>query len=374
MSSQDHELVIEDERVTERRYAEEGWERQRTRPRPPSWTGRRVPDPPAAVSGEFAGRVALRNPDDMLGERRDFYLAEKHANVDGVEVYSWNNPIACAFYRRNHRHDSFPGIRGLCEDVVAVRSFSHSKGEIDDYQDNFLAAGVPANPFPTRGLVIPEAPKRQLPDRSKSQQAESDKSEPDQPAAQSDSVIYDGAGVRAEALLRAQLHAPRAEGLGPVLSTLQSEQYEFVTVPARESVVIEGQPGTGKTIVASHRAAYLVGEQTAPEGRVSGKVLIVGPTPGYSRHIRDVIERLADNRERIVVLSVPELMQTLLRAANEAQGPASRTWQDVDWTLGRLSTLAIDRHRSTQGSTPVVERIYEYLRSNNVANQPHTKK
>lgn len=374
MSSQDHELVIQDERVTERRYAEEVRERQRAHPRPPSWTGTRVPDLPPVVSSEFAGRVALRGSDEMLGERRDFYLAERYANVDGVEVYSWNAPIACAFYRRNHQHDSFPGIRGLCEDVVAVRSFSHTKGEIDDYQDNFLAADSPENPFVNRGLVIPQAPRRQLPTRPTPQPANSAENEPDAPAAQADSSIYDGDGVRAEALLRAQLHAPRTDGLGPVLSTLQAEQYEFVTVPARESVVIEGKPGTGKTIVASHRAAYLVGEQTAPEGKVDGKVLVVGPTPGYSRHIRDVIERLADDRGRIVVLSVPELMQRLLRTTQEPEGVASRTWQDVDWTLGRLSTLAIDRHRSSQGSSPTVKRIYEYLRSNSVVAQPLTTK
>jgi len=373
MSSNDHELVIEDERVTERQYAEKVRKSETSRPRPPSWTGRKVPDLPSAVSGELAGRIALRGPDEMLGERRDFYLAEKHANVDGVEVYSWNAPIACAFYRRNHRHEAFPGIRGLCADVVAVRSFSHYRGEIDDYQDNYLTSDVPADPFPNRGLVIPKAPKRKLPDRTKPQPVISAESEPDQPAAQSDSSVYDGEGVRAEALLRAQLHAPRAEGLAPVLSTLQAEQYEYVTIPARESVVIEGKPGTGKTIVASHRAAYLVGEQTAPEGAVDGKVLVVGPTPGYSRHIREVIDRLADDRERIVVLSVPELMKNLLRMSNEPGGPSSRTWQDVDWTLGRLSRLAIDRHRLASGTTPSVEKVYEYLRGNIAAAQPLIK-
>ena len=364
MTSNDHELEIQDERVTERQYAEQVRRNERNRPRPPSWTGTKVPDPPAAVSGEFAGRVALRNPDDMLGERRDFYLAERHANVDGVEVYSWNAPIACAFYRCNHRHDAFPGIQGLCADVVAIRSFSHSKGEIDDFEDDLLVQDVPADPFPKRGLVIPQAPRRQLP-RPSPRSAMSDESEPAQPPALDDSPIYNGDGVRAESLLRAQLHAPRAEGLGPVIATLQAEQYEFVTLPARESVVIEGRPGTGKTIVASHRAAYLVGEQTAPEGRAKGKVLIVGPTPGYSRHIRDVVERLADDRERIVVLSVPELMQALLDATNEAQGPASRTWQDVDWTLGRLASRATDAHVSAFGKAPSAEQVYDYLRSNN---------
>ncbi len=65
--------------------------------------------------------------------------------------------------------------------------------------------------------------------------------------------------MRAEPLLRSRLKAPRKERLSQVLATLQPEQYRLITAPASDSIIIEGgPPGTGKTIIASHRAAYFI--------------------------------------------------------------------------------------------------------------------
>jgi DNA helicase II / ATP-dependent DNA helicase PcrA len=381
MSTAERDPELEDERTSERRYAEQLRKKEATRPRPFSWTGRKVPIPPDLPIGEFVGRVAKHNPDELLGQRKDFYIGEKHATIDGVEVYSWTAPIACSFFRRNHQHDSYPYVGQLCADVAVIRSFRHEGGQIADFADDVLTDPAPDRPFPKRGLSIPAGPSLPLPrPRPASTTETPDRSTPASDARDvsadapidsgqpksAQNTVDDGA-IRAESLLRAQLHAPRTAGLVPVLSTLQPEQYELVTIPAMDSVVIEGQPGTGKTIIASHRAAYLVNE---PRNTLDGKVLVVGPTPGYSRHIREVIQRLGDGQGRIIVLSMQELMQHILGARNAPQGPASTSWHDVDWTLGRLARLAIQRHRELTRTPPTCAEAYGYLRANAAAGRP----
>ena len=49
-----------------------------------------------------------------------------------------------------------------------------------------------------------------------------------------------------------------------------------------EDMIVEGQPGAGKTIIASHRAAYLINEKTHTENTLDGNILLVGPTVGYT--------------------------------------------------------------------------------------------
>lgn len=386
MKPPDYELELENERVTERRYAEKLVADEKAMPRPHSFTGTTVQKLPHAIVGRFVGRVALRNPDE--DGARDFYIGERHTRVDGVEVYSWSAPIACSFYRRNHQHNAYRGLGDLCADAVVIRSFRHEGGKIAGFADDALAADAPSDPFEKRQLRLPTASRRPLPRPIPA--GTGSKSRPDQgkgvepngqttnPLSQQRKPHVDQNGstepeVRAERLLRDQLHAPRTNALGPVLSTLQGEQYELITVPAMDSMVIEGKPGTGKTIIASHRAAYLVSDQTPPENALDGKVLIVGPTPEYTRHIRDVIGRLADHRDRVLVLSMPELMRELIGAKNDPRGATSNVWQDIDWKLGQFCGSAIARHKSAHGTVPAVEVVYEYLRSNSVVGRPLTQ-
>lgn len=118
-----------------------------------------MPDPPKVPDGRLVGRVALTKPDRVLtGARNDFYIAEKHATVDGVEVYSWTAPIACCFFRRNHQHTSKNGLGDLCRDVAVVRSFSHVNGRIDGFVDDQLRDDAPTPAFQKRGLSIPAPP------------------------------------------------------------------------------------------------------------------------------------------------------------------------------------------------------------------------
>jgi DNA helicase-2/ATP-dependent DNA helicase PcrA len=380
-ATSDREVELENERLTERRYAMQ-LDRDFSRlPKSTSFTGRKVPDLPPAPRRELVGRVALRDSDDvMLAGRNDFYLAERHATVDGVEVYSWSAPIACVYFRKNHRHEGREGLGEMCAGAVVLRSFGHTDGQISDFADDVLSSDAATPPFPALGLVIPRAPKHHLPGGKPLPGAQkplpkADVSHPFPIDAMepSGAPVATEPSIRAESLLRSQLHAPRARGLGPVLATLQGDQYELVTVPAMDSMVIEGKPGTGKTIIASHRAAYLVNDQTPPENALDGRVLIVGPTPEYSRHIRDVVDRLADDASRVVVMSLPELMREVIGVKANPQGPVATAWQGVDWNLGRLSGSAIERRKAESGAVLSLEAVYACLRTNNAGGKPLTQ-
>ena len=413
-------LELIDERTTQRMYAKALREKdsrlvayQRRLNKGAVVGERPVWSEPAA--GELVGRVALCRPDPDLDGHSDFYIGERKADLDGFKVFSWASPVACTFYRGRRHHE-------WCTDVAVIRVFSHRGGEIQDFEDEIVREDAPAEPFRKRPLIIrvpkqPAAPTTppssanvsdQRPvvpaGRGKSDGTVDEAASPTAPAAapippsardlvpdprpssddreprpvgdqpltrppQSDQPGPAWATVRVPTLLRAQLRAPREKNLAPVLATLQPDQYDLVTLHPRKSVIIEGRPGTGKTIVASHRAAYLVTAESERPSQLTGDVLLVGPTVGYSHHVSRVISRLAGDSGRVRVLSLPELLREILGTAEEPRGPIVRTWQDVDRTLGVLADRAYARLAS---SGPVFARVYDFLRANGTGNRPVT--
>ncbi|MFC6093193.1 UvrD-helicase domain-containing protein [Saccharothrix lopnurensis] len=105
--------------------------------------------------------------------------------------------------------------------------------------------------------------------------------------------------VTSETLLAA-LNAPRAGTMRDIVATIQAEQDEVIRLPHRGVLVIEGGPGTGKTAVALHRVAYLLYAQRERLSRQG--VLVIGPNPGFLRHIGEVLPSLG---ETDVVFATP---------------------------------------------------------------------
>ena len=58
--------------------------------------------------------------------------------------------------------------------------------------------------------------------------------------------------------LLAAVNAPRGEGMRDIVATIQAEQDQIIRLDHPGVLVIEGGPGTGKTVVALHRVAYLL--------------------------------------------------------------------------------------------------------------------
>ncbi|WP_432872517.1 AAA family ATPase [Microbispora rosea] len=393
------QLDLEDERTAQKRYRRKVQDRAsrpitHQGPRSIFWTGTGLPQKPAMPFGDLVGRVALRQPHELLDGTSDFYIGEARADLDGVQVYSWAAPVACTFFRGRRHHE-------LCDEVAVIRAFEHRGDDIIDFYDEPVCDDVPAQPFRKRALSVPAAPSRSnklrppvapvvttpSPPAQSSVQQPATPQKPGAPAPTSSSTppvphprdspsagtaAASAPSLRAEALLRARLAAPRTKSLAPVLATLQPDQYDLVTVPAMESTIIEGQPGTGKTIVASHRAAYLVSDETPPENTLDGTVLIVGPTSGYSRHVRAVIARLTGGSQRVQVLSLPELMRRILGVPGELQSTISRSWQDVDKDLAMFVRAAITRLKAS-GVMPTSHDVYEHLRHNGSSGHPVTR-
>lgn len=378
MNQQNKTVQLEDERRVEKEYQKVLAQRAKTiaqyeGPVNALIVGKRLP-PRRVYGNTIAGRVALVAPDqDLLDGDNEFYIGETYAVVDGVNVFSWATAIARTFYQGGQRHyegaeNSYRGPERhyLCNQVAAVRAFRHVDGRIVNFIDEPRCRDAPAQPFASRGRLNipapPSLPKLPVPGAPKPS-AQPDQSDVAETPAGAADVVDGLPPVRAEELLREQLLAPRQASLTPVLSTLQPDQYELVTMTGQHSVIIEGHPGTGKTIVATHRAAYLVHDDIPDEDRLTGNILVVGPTPGYSRHVRGVISRLAGPTNRIAVFSLPELADLIIGRSEAPPMGVSRSYHDVGWEIARFARSVIAKFRADAGRNPSPAEVIDTLKS-----------
>ncbi|MBQ1162885.1 helicase, partial [Streptomyces sp. A73] len=103
-----------------------------------------------------------------------------------------------------------------------------------------------------------------------------------------------------DAVLLASLNAARTGRMNDIVRTIQAEQDRIIRAPHRGVLVVEGGPGTGKTAVALHRAAFLLYEHRELLARRA--VLIVGPNPAFLSYIGEVLPSLGETG---VLLSTP---------------------------------------------------------------------
>jgi DNA helicase IV len=95
-----------------------------------------------------------------------------------------------------------------------------------------------------------------------------------------------------EGALMAQLSRARDRSMHSIVATIQAEQDRAIRAPAKGVVSITGGPGTGKTVVALHRAAYLL--YTDRRRYEGGGVLVVGPSGVFMRYIERVLPSLGE--------------------------------------------------------------------------------
>ncbi|MEV4695307.1 RNA polymerase recycling motor ATPase HelR [Micromonospora echinospora] len=105
----------------------------------------------------------------------------------------------------------------------------------------------------------------------------------------------------------ASLGATRSARMRDVLGTIQADQDAIIRAGSRGALVVDGGPGTGKTVVALHRTAYLL--HADPRlGERRGGVLVVGPHQPYLNYVSDVLPSLGEEDVQICTLAdlVPE--------------------------------------------------------------------
>jgi DNA helicase IV len=148
--------------------------------------------------------------------------------------------------------------------------------------------------------------------------------------------------VRGDAALLAAVNAPRGQGMRDIVATIQAEQDEIIRLDHSGVLVIEGGPGTGKTVVALHRVAYLL--YTQRERMESNGVLVVGPNPAFLNHIGRVLPSLGETN--VVFMTTGDLLPWLRVSAEDAPDTVrlkgSRAMVDV------LTAAVADRQRTPE--------------------------
>ncbi|UQA33043.1 RNA polymerase recycling motor ATPase HelR [Streptomyces sp. HNA39] len=99
----------------------------------------------------------------------------------------------------------------------------------------------------------------------------------------------------------ASLGANRSERMRDVLGTIQADQDAIIRAGSRGTLVVDGGPGTGKTVVALHRSAYLLYADPRLAQRRGG-VLFVGPSRPYLGYVEDVLPSLGEEGVQTCVL------------------------------------------------------------------------
>ena len=123
----------------------------------------------------------------------------------------------------------------------------------------------------------------------------------------------------------ASLGSSRSPRMRDVLSTIQADQDAIIRASSRGALVVDGGPGTGKTVVALHRAAYLLySDPRLGDGR--GGVLFVGPHRPYLAYIADVLPSLGE-----------EGVQTCTLRDLVSEGAAAVSETDADVALLKSS-------------------------------------
>jgi DNA helicase IV len=124
----------------------------------------------------------------------------------------------------------------------------------------------------------------------------------------------DTSELQGEAALLASLTAERTGRMTDIVATIQAEQDSIIRSELGGALVVQGGPGTGKTAVALHRAAYLL--YSHREKLAASGVLIVGPSRSFLQYIEAVLPSLGETG--VVLSSVGQLYPGVDTAVEDA--------------------------------------------------------
>ena len=132
-------------------------------------------------------------------------------------------------------------------------------------------------------------------------------------------LLEEGQQHQGEGALLAALRSKRTGRMADIVSTIQAEQDRIIRSALPGVLVVQGGPGTGKTAVALHRAAFLLYQHR--ERLKSAGVLLVGPSSSFMRYIERVLPSLGETG--VVMASVGQLLPGI-RAVAEGSREVAR--------------------------------------------------
>ncbi len=173
--------------------------------------------------------------------------------------------------------------------------------------------------------------------------------------------MYSPAGLESRAALDdqsafiASLGSNRSPRMRDVLGTIQADQDAIIRAGSRGALVVDGGPGTGKTVVALHRTAYLL--YSDPRlGHRQGGVLFVGPHQPYLAYVADVLPSLGE--EGVQTCTLRDLVPEGATAAHEPDPDVARLKSSAEMVKAIEPAVRFYEEPPTKGmqiDTPYVD-------------------
>ena len=226
----------------------------------------------------FFGRIDYDVNDEGT---RDVYHVGRLAVSDeqlNALVVDWRAPVAEAFYRAT-------GVESLSlsrRRHVAIRGH-----EVIGVEDEYFADA-------NGDLMVPEDEAR---------------------SATPEGLVDGGMALGGPGALLAALGRARTGRMGDIIATIQGEQDRIIRNPLAGILLVQGGPGTGKTAVALHRAAYLLFTHRSTLERQG--VLVVGPNPLFLNYIENVLPSLGESG--VTLATISELVTNVEVGARESE-------------------------------------------------------
>ncbi|MFE3993141.1 RNA polymerase recycling motor ATPase HelR [Streptomyces goshikiensis] len=146
----------------------------------------------------------------------------------------------------------------------------------------------------------------------------------------------------------AALGGSRSARMRDVLGTLQADQDAIIRAGSRGALVVDGGPGTGKTVVALHRSAYLL-YRDPRIGHRRGGVLFVGPHEPYLGYVADVLPSLGE--EGVQTCTLRDLVAEGASAAPESDPEVARLKSSADMVRAIEKAVAFYEEPPAEGMT-----------------------
>ena len=204
----------------------------------------------------FFGRIDyVKNAD---GESPVYHVGRLAVSDDNLNalVVDWRAPVAEAFYRAT-------GVEPL--GLARRRHVSIREHTVLSVEDEYFADA-------NGELVLPDGDVRDI---------------------THEGLVDGGLALGGPGALLAALGRARTGRMGDIVATIQGEQDEIIRAPLAGLLLVQGGPGTGKTAVALHRAAYLLFTHRVTLERQG--VLVVGPNPLFLNYIENVLPSLGES-------------------------------------------------------------------------------
>ncbi|MDX6255065.1 MAG: hypothetical protein QOJ11_1399 [Frankiales bacterium] len=164
----------------------------------------------------------------------------------------------------------------------------------------------------------------------------------------SDGLKGHAAALDDQSAFIASLGSNRSSQMRDVLGTIQADQDAIIRAGSRGALVVDGGPGTGKTVVALHRTAYLL--YSDPRlGHQRGGVLFVGPHQPYLAYVADVLPSLGE--EGVQTCTLRDLLPQGAAAVPETDPDVARLKSSADLVSAIETAVRFYEEPPTKGIT-----------------------